>query len=132
MSPGYVVSAVSLTELDFQTFPKALLNPEVCEKTNPVCWWSSVSKISNLSNGFIEMAQKLMVLPASTAGLERNFSTLSRIITKPRNRLGLDKSSKLCFAYQYFRRNQLKYSECVDSSAESDNSETPHRSKSSH
>ena len=50
-------------------------------------------------NGIVDLATNLMILPSSTGGLERSFSVLGRIMTSIRNRLGVDKASKLCFIY---------------------------------
>lgn len=84
-------------------YSKASLDSTVSSKTNPVIWWMDTGKDVRLPRGLGNLAQTLMKLPATSAGLERSFSTLSKIITKLRNRLGVEKASMLCFIHQYLR-----------------------------
>ena len=65
---------------------------------SPAQWWRQMGETmgSELPDGFAELCQRLMMLPASTSGIERSFSTMGAIMTDVRNRLGLQKASKLC------------------------------------
>lgn len=73
--------------------------PSVIEKVpNPKIWWTYAGSPdrTGLRPEVIKTVTRLMSLPASTGSLERNFSTLSDIMTDKRNRLGVGKASKLC------------------------------------
>ena len=53
---------------------------------------------------------QLHTAPASSAALERIFSSLGIIQTRLRNRLGIDKAQKLVFCYRMLRGTQeLEY-----------------------
>ena len=49
---------------------------------------------------FADLARRLMSSPASSVSIERVFSTFSLIHNKIRNRLGVQKASKLVFCYR--------------------------------
>ena len=62
-------------------------SPVICrsnEITNPVDWWKgSQSMYPKLS----KMARDVLAVPATGAGVEREFSISGRVVTKQRNRL---------------------------------------------
>ena len=49
------------------------------------------------------LARKLLVMPASSAAIERIFSNFGLIQTKLRNKLGIQKWGKLVFCYRMLR-----------------------------
>jgi hAT family C-terminal dimerisation region len=100
-NPLYLCSAASLHQNDHEVFPKSYLKAEVCSSMNPCHWWSCVSSQVRLPVGLVNVAKQLMCLPSSTAGIERNFSVMGKILSKSRNRVGVEKSSKLCYVYNY-------------------------------
>ena len=68
-------------------------------RTRPNIWWRSllVSKNVKLNRNFVKFAFRLMSAPATSASLERIFSTFGYVQSKVRNRLKLDKAAKLVF-----------------------------------
>ena len=48
----------------------------------------------------VQLARKLLVMPASSAAIERIFSNFGLIQTKLRNKLEIQKCGKLVFCYQ--------------------------------
>lgn len=67
-----------------------------------VTWWKAL-KTLGVPGDFIDMAIQLLEAPASSASIERIFSNFSYIHTKIRNRLGVEKASKLVFCYRMLR-----------------------------
>jgi hAT family protein len=72
---------------------------------HPADWWLAMNN-SSLKEKNLDTIITLMKLPASTGSLERAFSVLNNIMTDKRNRLGIQKASKLCCIYQTL--NNLK------------------------
>ena len=65
-----------------------------------------VSPTLNVSTGgqwHIKFALQLMGAPASSASIERVFSTFGLVHSKLRNRLGVERASKLVFCYRMLR-----------------------------
>ena len=108
-NPMYVIAAESLKQADAEFFSQTLLNPLICKKMNPSKWWESASENIRLPKGLVQLAKMLMSLPSSSAGIERDFSTLANIMTKQRNRIGIEKASKLCLVHRYLRVNLFFY-----------------------
>lgn len=90
------VTASSLKALDDTCFPKHLLDESAMKLMSPSAWWRAAGAYSNrLNPKAVDICESLMLLPSSTAALERSFSTMGNIITKKRNRLGIEKARKL-------------------------------------
>ena len=71
---------------------------------NPVTWWKAVgAQCKDLPDGFIELMITLQSSVASSSSLERVFSTFGLVMTKLRNKLGLEKAQKLVFVYRILR-----------------------------
>ena len=83
-------------------YPASFLDLTTSGQMNPSHWWASASKYQKLPIGLSELAQTLMKLPASSAGIERCFSALGSIMSKKQSRLEVEKGYKLCFIYQYY------------------------------
>lgn len=87
-------------------FPSSYFS-ESARSTNPVTWWKGISKGFTEKDSpayeFINMAVVLHSCPASSASIERMFSNFGLIHSKIRNRLGLDKCSKLVMCYRMLR-----------------------------
>lgn len=97
-NPYFVVIFSSLQSKDEDYFPRTMMDDTIISSMDPCSWWSAISKSSNLiTPGFVELADSLLRLPASTSGLERSLSNLGRIQCKERSKLGIEKASKLCF-----------------------------------
>lgn len=71
---------------------------DIAIKMNPVTWWKAVGK-TGIPTNFVAIVIKLLSAPASSASIERVFSTLGLIHSKVRNRLGNAKAAKLAFCY---------------------------------
>ena len=76
----------------------------------PHIWWQTVGKNCRLPEGFVELMVNLHMTSVSAACIERIFSTFGLVMTKLRNRLGLDKAAKLVFCYRMLRGpTELEY-----------------------
>ena len=53
--------------------------------------------------GFIDLMRALHSCPASSAGIERWFSTIGFVWSEVRNRLGVEKAKKLSFCYRMLK-----------------------------
>lgn len=72
-------------------------------------WWEHMGVLlgTKLPIGFSKLASELMLLPASTSPMERCFSTMGSIMTETRNRIGIEKASKLCMIYRVLNSQRL-------------------------
>jgi hypothetical protein len=102
-SPFFIIATANLRLGDTSFFPPAYLDLQVCKNMSPSNWWAAVADYQRLPKGLSSLAQTLMKLPASSAGIERCFSALGNIMSKKRSRLEVDKGVKLCFIYQHYR-----------------------------
>jgi hypothetical protein len=101
-NPFYVMYVCELTNLDSNYFFKSFQNPEIIKSMHPRMWWKNACK-SSVDDGFKELVDNLLTFQASTGGIERSFSTLGSIMTKQRNRLGIEKAAKLCSIVNHFK-----------------------------
>jgi hypothetical protein len=104
-SPINVISTMELTNDATNHFYSALMIPEVCEKMDPLSWWKAAAT-NRVPEALKVLASKLFVLPSSTGAVERSFSTLGNIMTKQRNRLSIEKGSKLCRIHNFLKLQQ--------------------------
>jgi len=92
-------------EHEASLYPQSFFTPQVISKLDPVSWWKSLKRISktveiqNLADVMIH----LLSCPASSASVERVFSSFGLVHTKLRNRLGVDRAAKLVFCYRMLR-----------------------------
>ena len=84
-------------------FPKLRFREEARQVSSTV-WWKSLAR-SKVSENFIEFAIRLASAPASSASIERIFSTFAHVHNKVRNRLSVDKAQKLVYCYRILRGN---------------------------
>lgn len=96
VNPKLVALAASLQAQDAERFPKHLLLSTTLEEMSAQSWWKAMATLTNIDKSCVDFCETLMMLPASSACIERSFSTLSDIITKRRNRLCVDTAQKLC------------------------------------
>jgi len=66
---------------------------------NPVAFWQA-GQLSGFPEGLCSLALRLCSCIASTAPLERNFSTMSHVYGQKRNALGAEKAGKLTFLFR--------------------------------
>ena len=86
--------------------PKALLHEPTIQNTKPAVWWMALERGEVVAKDLCELAKNLLVMPASSGGIERVFSNFSLIQTKLRNRLGVQKAAKLVFCYRMLRAKE--------------------------
>lgn len=87
-------------EAEDSPFPKSYFQQHVLKTTSPSIWWKSIKKCNEVDKKFLDFVCHLMVCTASSASIERIFSNFGFIINKLRNRLGLEKASKLVMNYK--------------------------------
>ena len=72
--------------------------------SNPVTWWKALnSSPTGLPDGFIDFMMAVQSAVVSSAALERVFSNFELVLTKLRNKLGLQKAAKLVFICRLLR-----------------------------
>ena len=84
---------------DCEPFKPYMFNNNIIENVTPSCWWRSLDGI--VGKDFADVAEKLLTAVASSAGVERIFSTFGYIHSNIRNRLGIEKAASL-FLYTEF------------------------------
>ena len=60
-----------------------------------VTWWQAVDRNCILPDGYVDLVITLHIATSSSAALERIFSSFGLVLTKLRNKLGLQKARKL-------------------------------------
>ena len=65
-------------------------------------WWA-VRKQMDFDSQLVDIATDLVGACASSASLERHFSTLGYTYGSLRNRLGVERAGKLTFLFKVFR-----------------------------
>lgn len=101
-NPALLIVYHELQKPDSNYFFKPYNNKAIISKMQPRDWWKSASKDA-VTPIVHEIVDELLSLPAGTANMERNFSTLGSIITKQRNRLNVEKASKLCSIINHYK-----------------------------
>lgn len=90
-------------------FPKFMFG-ESFKNTCPLLWWTSVTLEDEerwpQKEKFIKFCEQLLTATASTAALERCFSTFGLVQSKLRNRLGNEKAAKLVFMFKYYNQEK--------------------------
>ena len=90
---------------DESFFPAYMFKDRFTTKeSNPAQWWKILheknTRGGRLSSSFTRTMIKIHSCPASSASLERWFSTVGFIWSKERNRLGSEKAMKLAQVYK--------------------------------
>ena len=85
-------------------FPKLRFREEARQLSSTV-WWKSLTG-SKISENFIELAIHLVSAPASSASIERIFSTFAHVHNKVPNRLSVKKLKNWCIAIGFFAETQ--------------------------
>ena len=93
-----VIGTILQYKAGYDPFRPYMYIEGVVDKVTPACWWESMS--GTLGKDVTQVAQKLLTAIASSAGIERIFSTFGYIHSKIRNRLGIEKAAKLVFVYR--------------------------------
>ena len=85
-----------------EPFPARLFT-EQCKSMGPSVWYKCVKSQNTELEEFCLMAIGYMNMPASSAAVERVFSTFSHVQTKVRNRLGAQRHGKLVACFRSLR-----------------------------
>ena len=85
-------------------FQPYMFTPELVNDLSPIVWWQS--QASCLDPAVITLTNQLHSAKASSAGIERIFSTFGFVHSKVRNRLGTQKAGKLVFLYKVLNLRQ--------------------------
>lgn len=78
-------------------FEQYMFSDDLMKNISPLAWWKSQT---HLSPEMQDLTSKLLSAVASSAGVERIFSTFGFVHSKTRNRLGTEKAGKLVFIYK--------------------------------
>jgi len=98
-NPAYLQTVIAF-EAKSSPFPGSYFD-EDATNINPLTWWLSVSRRIKLPDGMLQLLKQLHTAIASSASIERVFSSYGLIQTKLRNKLGNEKAQKLVFATNY-------------------------------
>ena len=103
--PNLVLYLAGFEIEDDSLFGKTAFSSDIRRLLSPQKYWQYVRKVSQLPDAkkFCEVMESLAVCPASSAGLERVFSSFNLVHDKLRNRLGNSKVAKLVKVYGSFR-----------------------------
>lgn len=79
-------------------FKKYSFSADVVQKLKPIMWWKSLN--IGISPEMMKFTMQLFSAVASSASLERIFSTYGYVHSKVRNRLGNEKAAKLVTVFK--------------------------------
>ena len=92
------LSSVINYQAKSRPFGAYMFKPDVLKDADPLAWWKSQE--SMLDKHILSLVEQLFTARASTAGIERIFSTFGLVHSKLRNRLHTEKAAKLVFLYK--------------------------------
>lgn len=81
--------------LKTSSFPKSFFQEQMREQLSSIQWWEALLKTNTVNVKFCKFALHLQRCVASSTSIERIFSNFGLVQTKLRNRLGIEKASKL-------------------------------------
>lgn len=86
-----------------EPFHDFLFDSNIISKIHPIDWWKSqITGNDTFSKNILQMIEQLFSAQASSASVERVFSTFGLVHSKLRNRLGIQKAGKLVFLFKNF------------------------------
>ena len=98
---SFLVPAISF-QAQAEPFPASFFRAEA-RGLKPTTWWKGVAACTDLPQGFLALMNDLHTACASSASLERIFSSFGLVHTKLRNKLGIAKAQKLVYCYRMLR-----------------------------
>ncbi|XP_071035372.1 uncharacterized protein [Parasteatoda tepidariorum] len=103
--PKWLIPLMSYKLKDPEIFPPSMFNADVIKKFSASQWWKLVEMRTNDRDmtDFCNFMVALSNCPASSASLERVFSTCGLVWSKLRNRLGVQKALKLVKIHRHLR-----------------------------
>jgi len=110
INPQFLPLVLAFRIKDPDLYPCTMFDDTVLGTFSASKWWLIVQKKTE-KNGklpleFCKLMQGLHSAPASSASLERVFSTFGLVWSKLRNRLDPKKAEKLVKVYRYLRGEQ--------------------------
>lgn len=90
-------------------FSKYLFNELTIQNVTPLTWWTSMQK--RITPELFNLTQKMYSAVASSAGLERLFSSFGLVHSKLRNKLGVEKASKVVSIFKCLNSNKTTETE---------------------
>ena len=78
-----------------------MFQDDILKSVKPIDWWKSQRNIDIIEKE-LPIITQLLCAAASSASVERIFSTFGLVHSKLRNRLGTEKAAKLVFLYKYY------------------------------
>jgi len=105
VNPVSVIAATALANNNSEYYYSGFLKSEVYNAMDPLSRWKDAAT-SRVPVALKTLALKLFVLPSSTGSIERNFSTLGNKMTNQRNRLSIEKGSKLTRIHNFLKLQQ--------------------------
>jgi transcription termination factor NusB len=85
-------------------FTKVMFSENILKNVTAVEWWKSQKNISDITT-ILPIVQQLLGSVASSASVERVFSSFGLVHSNLRNRLGIEKAGKLVFLFKYYNDN---------------------------
>jgi len=117
MYPHFLPAVMAFKIQDKYYFPKTMFNSNILKEFKTIQWWhimeKKCDKIENVLNDVCKFLISLHSCPASSASIERIFSTYGLVWSDLRNRLGAEKAQKLVNVYRSLSctqiQNQINY-----------------------
>ena len=93
-------------------FQKFMSHDKIVQTLKPLDWWKSHKDCVNQE--LLEVVDQLLTAVASSAGVERIFSSFSLVHSSIRNRLEIEKAGKLVFLFKLFNQKALESINLLD------------------
>lgn len=82
-------------------FHETMFSQEIIQNVNAVQWWRSQKNVPEI-NQALDIIVPILCASASSADVERTFSSYGLVHSELRNRLGNEKASKLVFLFKHY------------------------------
>jgi hypothetical protein len=112
-----VASALNLYLTRSPPFRATLFDARAVYGIDPIVWWKA-GLLSGFPSALVAVALRLCSCLATTASLERAFSTMGHVYGRRRANLGVEKAGKLTFLFRRFNPSDAEASDHDDSDSE--------------
>ena len=86
-------------------FKSFMYKQNVLDSVKPLDWWKSHA--DHLNQETVSVVHQLLIATASSAGVERVFSSFGLVHSNLRNRLGIEKAGKLVFLFKLMNKKPV-------------------------
>jgi len=86
-------------------FQQFMFQEKVIQSVQPLDWWKS--QTDRLNKETMTVVNQLLTATASSAGVERVFSSFGLVHSNLRNRLGIEKAGKLVFLFKLMNKKPV-------------------------